>query len=297
MSPLNPPFRRLAGGAIAAEGGQRRPREAGVAAGSRRASSSASFPVIGMETLVSPRARFAAVPLIVVAAACSDGRSETLVDATLERDLQLASTSIALAPVSGSQPLIEIAPKVEEAPAPRPTPAASGPRRVRSPRPTTSAAPAPESAPADAESVLETITQPTAEASVAVGEVLEEDAGAALPRPTPAVVDYPVGGGGDGDYDGGRSGGGGGIWGGVVIRGGDVDDCRIGPPRRTTTRRPSSGVGTSRWPVSDRGQSTAGGSTRDRSGPVWRRAGGSGGSSGGARSGGEGGGRWGRGRQ
>lgn len=256
---------------------------------------------------MSPRALFATVPLIVLAAACSDGRSETIVDATLERDLRLASTSIVLAPVADDQPLMEIAPKVEEAPAPTPKPAATGPRRVRSPRKTASAAPTPQAATgADAESVLETITQPSGDAvvDVAVAEEDDAEAGAVLPRPTPVEVELPAAGAGDGDYDDGRgragggsggTGGGvwGGVWGGVVIRGGDVDDCRIGPSRpRTTSRRPPVGVGSSRWP-SRTGQANAGGSTGDRGGAVWRRAGGSSG----GRSGGERGGIWGRSRQ
>ena len=249
-----------------------------------------------------PLARFAAAPLLIVAAACSDGRSETLVDASLERDLKLASTeTFALAPAGAHATMaLETAPPTTEVAAPKPRRATTGPRRVRSPQPTVAAAPeVRQAAEPDAGDVMDIITQPSGEAEegVAVADAdvgavadADADAGVALPRPVPVVIELPAPGG-SGDYDRGRGSDGDWGWGGVVIRGGDVDDCRIGQPRRT--RRPvgrtSGGLGGSRtWPAGGRVQprtdNTEGrrawpvsrGSTRGGSssggGPVWGRA-------------------------
>lgn len=245
---------------------------------------------------MGPFARFAAAPLLLaVAAGCADGRSETLVDASLERDLKLASAgSFAMAPAAtDSLMLLDAAPPAAVTPAPKPRAATSGSRRVNSPRPTIASAPAPEPAVSDAAAVLETITQPSGEAIAAVstdemaaaeGEVVA-DAGVALPRPVPATVPAP--GSGTGDYDRGRDDSGGG-WGGVIIRGGDIDDCRVDRPqgRRRPARRGgglgdrwphpggvaqggSRGGGT--WPTTRRTGSGGGRSSGGSSGPVWRR--------------------------
>lgn len=248
-----------------------------------------------------PLARFAAAPLFIVAAACSDGRSETLVDAALERDLKLASTeTFALAPAGAASTMaLETAPPTTEVAAPKPRRATTGPRRVRSAQPTVAAAPeVRQASEPDAGDVMEIITQPSGEAAEGVavadgdeGAVTDADAGVALPRPVPVVIELPAPGG-SGDYDRGRGGSDGGWgWGGVVIRGGDVDDCRIDRPRRT--RRPvgrsSGGLGGSReWPAGSRVQprtdntdgrharpvirgSTSRG-TSSGGGSVWRRA-------------------------
>ncbi|HEU5173510.1 MAG TPA: hypothetical protein VFT96_02070 [Gemmatimonadaceae bacterium] len=243
-----------------------------------------------------PLARFAAAPLLIVAAACSDGRSETLVDASLERDLKLASTeTFALAPAGANSTMaLETAPPTTEVAAPKPRRATTGPRRVRSPQPTVAAAPeVRQAAEPDAGDVMDIITQPSGEAAegVAVADAdagavtdADADAGVALPRPVPVVIELPAPGG-SGDYDRGRGGSDGGWgWGGVVIRGGDVDDCRIDQPRRTRrpVGRPSGGLGGSRaWPAGNRGQTRTDNSEGRRAWPVSRGSARGGSSSGG----------------
>lgn len=228
--------------------------------------------------------RFTAASLLVAIAACSDGTKPEL-DASLQRDLRLASTTSFTLPPSGSEELLlETAPSAVEEPKVAPHRAPSGNRRVRSERPTVAAAPVLEEASGtDARSVLETITQPT-EASGSYGAAEVETADAAdatdavpLPRPTPVSIE------GDGDVhrgDGGRGGRGdggwgiggiGGGWGGVVIRGGDIDDCKVEPRTRRgpIARRPDGsvgGIGGSRWPAAERGQTRTGGAEGARAG-------------------------------
>lgn len=239
-----------------------------------------------------PLAGLAAASLIAIAAACSEDAADAVVDASLQRDLQLASTtSLALAPTAMNleQPL-ETAPLAAPTPAPAPRPAPSGTSVARSRRATVAAAPAAQPASrSEAETVLETISQPTESVSdeSADAEVTETGDAVALPRPTPVSIE-DVGSGNAGSGDAGRSGGWG--WGGVVIRGGDIDDCRIEPRGgRAPVRRPGRGVADARWPMgSDRPQTRTGGSDRERSGrgPIASRTGGS------TRSGGSSGGRW-----
>ena len=211
-----------------------------------------------------PHAITAASALIVLVgtAACSEG-SATTVDAALARDLQLASTAtLALAPSPmGTMALIETPPAAAPAPAPRPRAAASGRRRVPS---RVASAPAVEVESPDGEGDAGLDVEAVADAGDEPGgEQVIADAGVALPRPVPVSVGLPTVGTGDGDY----TRGGGGI-GGVVIRGGDIDDCKIhdSRPRRRPVYRPSDGVGGSRWPA------TIGGSDTRTSGVVRPRA-------------------------
>lgn len=234
-------------------------------------------------------AKFAAVPLLAAIAACSGGEADSVVDASLERDLRMASTApLTLPPAGGELDLeLETAPPTIETPAPKPRRAPTGNRTVRSSQPTVTAAPVAQAAVGtDAESVLETITQPTeavAEVATADSEADASDA-VPLPRPTPVSIE----GAGAGTGRDGRGDGDGGGWGGVVIRGGDIDDCRIEPRRGgipVIVRRPGGGVADGRWPLGgNRPQGRTGGIDRDRGGrwPIASR-GGSSSTGGGAR--------------
>lgn len=211
--------------------------------------------------------------LLAAVAACSGSTAGTP-DAALARDLQLASTAtLALAP-SPTYPmaLIETPPLAAPTPAPRPRAAVSGPRRVQSPRATAASAP-------DVEPVAE--SEGTAEVELSADDGVEAEAetelasgGVPLPRPVPVSVGLPpVGSDDDGGYVPGR--------GPVVIRGGDIDDCRIHDrrPRERPVYRPASpGVGSGRWPVASRPPEVrTGGTERERggNGTVWGRAAGS----------------------
>lgn len=227
-----------------------------------------------------------AASLVTLAAACS-GSDTSAVDATLQRDLQLASTSsLALLPTPSTQSLaLEMAPPAAPAAALRPRASTSGPRRVRSARPTVPAVDVAEEASGSDES------QTTDVIVAAAPDAGAEDvaAGVALPRPVPVSVGLPPAGGDYGDYGNGegRTRGPsvgdviGGIFGGggVVIRGGEIDDCRIhdtrsGDRTRPRTRRPASqGVGGSRFPR-ERPEPTVrtGGEDGRRAGPWGRPA-------------------------
>ena len=224
---------------------------------------------------------FFTASLLTLAAACSGGDA-SVVDATLQRDLQLASTaSLALLPPPSAQSLaLELAPPAAPVPAVRPRAASSGPRRVASRRPTAPAVQVAEESTGDDESHVSDVA--TIASSDDGGDAVAT--GVALPRPVPVSDGLPPAGGGYGDYGNaegrarGPSGGEviGGIF-GVVIRGGEIDDCRIHDTRtsdraRPRVRRPSSpGVGGSRFP-SDRPQPVVrtGGEEGRRAGP-WGR--------------------------
>lgn len=216
--------------------------------------------------------------LLTLGAACS-GSDTSAVDAALQRDLQLASTaSIALLPPPSAQSMaLEMAPLPAPAPAVRSQALATGPRRVASRRPAATANEGSEESTASTEShSTEVVTAAMSDAGVD-----EAAAGVALPRPVPVSDGLPTVGGDYGDY-GGRNRGPsageviGGVF-GVVIRGGEIDDCKIHDGRtsdraRPRVRRPSSpGVGGSRWPV-DRPEPAVrtGGEEGRRAGP-WGR--------------------------
>lgn len=239
----------------------------------------ASFPLVGKETLVRSPALFAA-SLLTLAAACS-GSDTSAVDATLQRDLQLASTSsLALLPTPSTQSLaLELAPPAAPAPAARPRASTSGPRRVASRRPTAPAVEvAEESSGSDESHTTDVVTASAPEAGAA-----DVATGVALPRPVPVSVGLPPVGGDYGDYGNGEgrtrgpSAGEviGGIF-GVVIRGGEIDDCRIhdtrsGDRTRPRTRHPASpGVGGSRIPRRSEPVVRTGGQEGRRAGP-WGR--------------------------
>lgn len=198
--------------------------------------------------------------------ACSSGSTSVAADPDLARDLQLASmATLALQPSSAANlsPL-ETTPLAAPAPATKPRAARSGPRRVSARRPTAPSAVTEEvqvEAEADADATVELAGSEAIPAEVAEG-------GVALPRPVPVSVGLPSGGdvGGDDDYSrGGR---------GSVIRGGDIDDCRIHDTRRRPVYRPpvrTSGVGGGRWGDVAGRPTTSGEATGGRWGDVARR--------------------------
>lgn len=211
-----------------------------------------------------------AASLLATVAACT-GSTAAAPDAALARDLQLASTTtLALAP-SPAYPLasVETPPVAAPSPAPRPRAAVSGSRRVQSPRATTASAPSAQ--PAEESEGTESVDLSADEGIEAEAETELADGGVPLPRPVPVSVGLPpIGSGDDGGYYPGR--------GPVVIRGGDIDDCRIHDrrPRQRPVYRPASpGVGSGRWPVaSGPSQPRTGGTERERggNGTVWGRA-------------------------
>lgn len=230
-----------------------------------------------------------ALALLGSVAACTDRSASAATDADLARDLQLAATSIALAPAPATNVMIETAPEAVVAPAPRPRRAPSGARRVASARPTAPSAVVEEPAPVAEQEYAESQDAAASDAS----SDDEASAGVALPRPVPVSVGLP----GGGDYGSGPSagevaggilgtimrGGMGGGHGGSVIRGGDIDDCRIdprypntrrAPPRRTGTSSGSGGVWSA---VSERPRGPAPaartGGSEGRRGGVWGRVG------------------------
>lgn len=229
-----------------------------------------------------------AIALLGTVAACTDKSASAATDADLARDLQLAATSsFALTPTPATNAMIEIAPEAVEAPAPRPRAATAGPRRVASARPSARSVKVEEPAPAAEEEYA--VAEATASSDASTSD--EESVGVALPRPVPVSVGLP--GGGDygsgpsaGDIAGGiigtvmRGGMGGGR--GSVIRGGDIDDCRI-EPRYPNTRRPPRRTGTSGgggvWstvaerPRTPEPAARSGGTEGRRSGGVWGRVG------------------------
>jgi hypothetical protein len=207
-------------------------------------------------------AKLLALSLVVTAAACSRGQKDgdTALASDLQRDLQLATTSVALpaAPARNDFAL-------ETAPTSAPAPAttlrrSSGPRAVRSPQRQVAAAPEPT--PAESEEQVAQVTE-TPSATEAAAEPSSE--GVALPRPTAIPIDLPASGGSGPQVvvqdDGNGRGGMGGIGGifGVVIRGGGVDgdNCEIHDRRRTRGRpvyRPNpGGIAGGRTPMIGRG--------------------------------------------
>lgn len=237
-------------------------------------------------------ARLSALALLAIVAACAGGDGAApAVDADLQRDLQLASTSsIALAPTTANLTQLETAPPAAEIEAPTPKRAPEGPRRVRSEQPTEAAEPVTEVAAGTDAGSAEVAPRPVALESEPAEEAAT-DVAVALPRPVPAnipVATTGTGNVGDGNVGTGRGTGGGGwgVW-GVVMRGGGVggvDDCEIHDRRNrgggTIYRRPPSssgggGVATGRWPMGgDRGTRTAeaprGGGSRGGRWPVGR---------------------------
>lgn len=178
---------------------------------------------------MSQTMRLSILPLALAGvAACSDARA-TGADADLQRDLQLASSTMNLAvPAVDSSLLsgLETTPKADQAPATT-LRRASGSRAIQSRTPTVRATPDADVAAVDES--LETEVMDVA----AAPEVIDEPV-AIAPRPEPIVI--PAGGG---DYGTGSNGG---IFGrgGVVIRGGGVDgdNCELHDRRRRGNRGP-----------------------------------------------------------
>lgn len=202
---------------------------------------------------------------LVASAACSSGSTSVAADPDLARDLQLASMATLALPPSSATNLspLETAPLAAAAPATRPRVASSGRRRVSAPRATAPSAVTEEvqaDADADAEASVELAGGEAIPADVA-------DGGVALPRPVP--VGFPAGGGiGDDDDDYSRGGR------GSVIRGGDIDDCRIHDRRGRPVYRPpsrTSGVGGGRWGDVVRRPAPSGETSGGRWGDVARR--------------------------
>ena len=198
------------------------------------------------------------VAAVTLVAACSSDDAKRAGDNDLQRDLQLATTSVDLA-----RPAAPHLDSLETAPSSAPEPSISirraprGNRAVRSPKPTVAAAPEPT----PAESVEETQQVAQAPAHVEESERTPSTDGVALPRPAAIPVSMPGGGGplaipAEGGRGSGTVGGGvgtiaGGIF-GVVIRGGGVggdDDCEIHDRmggRRPVYRPAPGGIGASR---------------------------------------------------
>lgn len=198
----------------------------------------------------------AAVTLVV--AACSSDDAKRAGDNELQRDLQLATTSVDLArPAAAHLDSLETAPPSAPEPSISIRRAPRGNRAVRSPKPTVAAAPEPT----PAESVEETQQVAQAPAHVEESERTPSVDGVALPRPAAIPVSMPGGGGplaipAEGGRGSGTVGGGvgtiaGGIF-GVVIRGGGVGDddhCEIherGGRGRPVYRPTPGGIGSSR---------------------------------------------------
>lgn len=189
----------------------------------------------------SIKVTLASLALIVIAgaiAACSDARaSESVKDADLSRDLELASAAtLALAGRAvDSANLASLETKPLSAPE-RATVVkrGAGSRAVRSKAPTVRATPEPEPAASEGEG----------ESLAEVATLDESEPVAMVPLPAPVAIpasgpagDYGTGGGIFGPGDG-RIGGGGS---GVVIRGGGVDgdNCELHRrPRGGTSRGP-----------------------------------------------------------
>ena len=168
--------------------------------------------------------------------ACSDAKA-TSADNDLARDLELASSSVALAgPRVDSALLGSLETKPQGAPENAPViRKGPGPRAVRSQAPTVRATPEVDvAAVEEAEEMVETID---------LAPIPEEttEPVAIAPRPQPVIVQ--TGGAGDyGEGTGGVYGNGGGVFGGgrggVVIRGGGVDGDNCELHRRGRTRGP-----------------------------------------------------------
>jgi hypothetical protein len=163
----------------------------------------------------------------LVAAACSHDDAKRAGDNDLQRDLQLATTSVDLArPATSNLDSLETAPPSAPEPSVSIRRAPRGNRAVRSPKPTVASAPEPK----PAESVEETQQVAQAPARAEESERPPSSDGVALPRPAAIPVSLPGGGGplaipAEGGRGSGSNGGGigGGIF-GVVIRGGGVGD-------------------------------------------------------------------------
>lgn len=183
--------------------------------------------------MFSPARALGAVVVAASLIACRDARTtDTARDAELKSDLELASTSMNLAPNKVDPSFLD---SLETRPQGAPKAATvvkkgHGPRVIASRTPTVRAAQDPEPAAAETADVTQTVAQaPAPDVSEPV---------AVAPRPAPVDAqpagDYGTGGGG-------VFGGGGGI-GGVIIRGGGVDgdncDLHTRGGRRGTTRGP-----------------------------------------------------------
>jgi hypothetical protein len=188
------------------------------------------------------------VSAIVASAACSgsDQRRDTALSSELQRDLQLATTSVALpeSPTANDFAL-------ETAPLSAPAPAttirrAPGRKAVRSHEHTVAAAP--EQTLAESVEQVAAVTE-TPAVSETPADAPPTSVGVALPRPTAIPVSLPADEGRGvfiGDDAGRGSGGGMGGTIGVVIRGGGVGDdhCELHDRRRRGGRpvyRPMAG--------------------------------------------------------
>ena len=168
----------------------------------------------------------ASLALAAAVSACGDAGA-TAAQSELARDLELASSTVALAaPKVDSSLLGNMETKPQGAPEAAPVvKKGAGPRAVRSRTPTVRATP--ETEVAAAEEVAEEVEV----MDIAPAPEESSEPVAIAPRPQPVIVQT----GGAGDYGtgtGGVDGGGGGVYGGgtgVVIRGGGVDgdNCEL----------------------------------------------------------------------
>ena len=206
-------------------------------------------------------AKLVSLGLVVIAVGCSrdEGRRESALTSDLQRDLQLATSTVALAqPTHASNFALETAPSSD--PEPQITlRRGPGRRAIRSREHTVAASPESMAA----ESIDQTLAVAETEARATESDAPVSE-GVPLPRPTAIPVSLPTEGQGtvivQGDGRGEGRGPGIGTIIGVVIRGGGVgeDHCEIHDGRRRDRRRPvytgnPGGIAGGRTPMIGRG--------------------------------------------